>query len=161
MKRIINTSKRNDYTGMLIIQNKNEAISIKDNYYAINDKVFIFNKYKTAKLKSKQNTTSYIHKNVEVPVSNELAAIIEEFINHKDLKKSNVLLSNTKFVFRRLIGILGGTQPIDTLRHSIITYQNKIVKNVEERITLAENMGHSVMMQLYYVKNGIANNINQ
>lgn len=61
-------------------------------------------------------------------------------------------------MFRRLIKMLKTidpecNKPIDTLRHSMSTYYSKENKNISERIELAKQMTHSVMMSLYYVKN--------
>jgi len=143
--------RRNDYGGMKIVNKIEEAIDIEHNYYARIDKTFIFNKYKTSKKKQKLDPNSIFLKSQNFVTSDELADIIETYINHVGNKNLNILLSNKQFVSKRLVNILNCNKPINTLRHSIITHYNANM-NVDERIKLAENMSHSVMMQLYYVK---------
>lgn len=142
--------RRNDYAGMLIVKNKKEVKS-GNNYYIIDDKTLIFNKYKTAKVKTRDNNQNYIVKTQDIVVCDELANIIAGYINHPGNKHNNIMFSNVMFVSRRLKQIFGISKPIDTLRHSVVNYYNNNI-NVGERIKLAENMSHSVMMQLYYVK---------
>lgn len=153
--------KRNNYAGMLIVKNVNEATDLTKNYYAIEDKTLVFNKYKTSKKKNKNNTESYVNNTQLLPIDDELVAILSSYINHPK-NKSRVLgilfPDNTKFIFRRLIKMLklidpNSNKPIDTLRHSMSTYYNKENISIGERRELAKQMTHSVMMSLYYIKN--------
>lgn len=118
----------------------------EDNYY--NKKNFVFNQYKTTKFYGKQN--------VEVPKALQL--ILNKWIKVIDsdylLFDSNKNPLNPVKLNQRLNKIFDGKISVNALRHSFITdkYLNNGFSSLKDMSETAQDMGHSVMQAMEYIK---------
>lgn len=127
-----------------------DNLSSEFNYYyynsLTNDRLFVFNNYKTSK--------SYNTQKVVVP--SQLDIILQKYINTYNIQNSLFSLSSINLehrLMRLFYKYTGKNISVNILRHSYISYMidtNKIQDN-EETISLI--MGHSVPMQKIYYKN--------
>lgn len=140
-----------DYGCMNIITNIKEFEKLqkehpkeisKHNYYAYENKVFIFCYYKTVK----------IYKTQYISVNNELDKIIKDYINLMGLKNRDLLFGNKDF--EQLVRNTFNAG-INTIRHSYISYlyestRGRIDANMIDKVSL--QMAHSVKTNIGYYK---------
>jgi hypothetical protein len=118
----------------------------EDNYY--NKKNFVFNQYKTTKFYGKQS--------VEVPKALQL--ILNKWVKVIDsdylLFDSNKNPLNPVKLNQRLNKIFDGKISVNALRHSFITdkYLNNGFSSLKDMSETAQDMGHSVMQAMEYIK---------
>lgn len=138
-----------DYAYMNIIKNINEFEKLKKtkpndvkkhNYYAVENKVFIFCYYKTMK----------IYKEQFISVNDELDKIIKDYINSLQLEYGKLLFGNKDFeqLVRNTFNL-----GINSIRHSYISYiynQGKLNPNMIDKIS--KQMAHSVKTNIGYYK---------
>lgn len=138
-----------DYGCMNIIKNINEFEKLKKlkpneikkhNYYALENKVFIFCYYKTVK----------IYKEQYISVNNELDKIIKDYINSLQLNYGKLLFGNRDF--EQLVRNTFNAG-INSIRHSYITYiYNKGNLNANLIDKISQQMAHSVKTNIGYYK---------
>ncbi len=113
------------------------------NYYIKNEKVFVFNNYKTKK--------SY--ESVEIKTTDLLEYYLNLYITKFNIKENDLLLN-----YKNPAGITMNIQSAfnfgpNELRHSYCSMiSRKPNITLEERKKIALEMGHSVMSQLKYIK---------
>jgi integrase len=152
--------RRNDYANMKIIKNIAEANNLEHNYFVTEDRLFIFNKYKTSKKKDRNNKEVCTNTSQHLSISDDLYNILDEYTKHQQnkLTQQGSLFSNVKFINRSLTEILKTinskvTQPINTIRHSFATFMDKNITDIDDKIELTKQMAHSVDTNLTYYVN--------
>lgn len=155
---ILNPVRRNkDYQLMMILfkEYDEKKDDLKYNYYDLQNKIFIFNNYKTKKTYNTQI----------VEVNPKLSKILQVYFGfHPLLKIKNIddrdipLLVNydgEKFNHvNSITNILNKFRPYmgsSMLRHIVITHKYKDIENEKEKF--ATDMGHNVRTQTQYIKN--------
>jgi len=118
----------------------------KDNYLDLKAGKFVFNIYKTSKFYDRQ----------EVPIPKALKAILKKFVS---FSKNDYLIVNNKnepFTIQRLTqklnGLFDGKISTSMLRHIFLSDKLKDIPKLTELENLSNDMGHSVMQQLEYIK---------
>ena len=133
-----------DYALMHVVTNGNN-LSSDLNYYIRNEKIFVFNNYKTDK--------KYKCQKQQVP--KELYQILEEYIKKYNITGSLFQLTR-KAIQLRLTRIfkkgLNCSVSVNILRHSYISFGKESGEFLGEEEEYAKKMGHSVMTQLDYYK---------
>lgn len=145
--------RNKDYLNMYIVKNiKN--ISNDYNYFSIDDKVFVFNDYKTKKKYGKQI----------INIPDELYDILIKYIQVYPLTKETEINKpiplfwgkSINYITRILNKIFGKNVGSTILRHVFLTdkYKGGQINDIEESIKDANAMAHSIRaQQLTYVKN--------
>jgi len=133
-----------DWCKMVI---KRDAENDDENYIDFNRNKFVFNSYKTSKTYEEQ----------EVDIPKKLKKILQRYIelccDGKYLlttQKGNPLTSS--YFTKILNKIFGCNISVSMLRHIFLTHKYKDVPKLEEMEKTAEQMGHSIMESLRYVK---------
>lgn len=118
----------------------------KENYMDLKAGKFVFNIYKTSKFYDQQET----------PIPKLLKTILKKFVS---FSKSDFLIVNNKnepFTIQRLTQKLNmlfdGKISTSMLRHIFLSEKLKSIPKLTELETLSNEMGHSVMQQLEYIK---------
>lgn len=144
-----------DYQFMNVVKSKAQALDDSINYFIFDDKQFIFNKYKTAKVIGK----------IIVDVAPDLIESIDVFLKHHPVIKGKI---NTKTNTRLLVYYNGngfnGSNSItrilnlifnknvasSMLRHIYLTHTSgDALKTIKDN---AQKMGHSSNMAIQYIK---------
>lgn len=141
----------NDYSDMYVIQKCDKAIHLTKyahNYYCKDDKLFIFNNYKTHK--------TYGTQVVRIP--DKLAGIIDNYINYFKFPYYASLFNMTSTCLQHALSNLFKKKlnkniSVNILRHSYISHikNNGDIAGNERQI--AQVMSHSIEMQTDYYKN--------
>lgn len=128
-----------------------------DNYYSgpINKKVFVFNKYKTAKFYHKQN--------IDVPT--ELKNILNKWT--KRIRSDYILFDSNNNQMspvklnQRINKIFDKKVGVNILRHSYITakYDGKAMPTLKDITETAEQMSHGLKTHLEYIKKGESDDV--
>jgi hypothetical protein len=118
----------------------------KDNYLDLKAGKFIFNIYKTSKFYDRQETI----------IPKAFKAILKKFVS---FSKSDYLIINNKnepFTIQRLTqklnSLFDGKISTSMLRHIFLSDKLKDIPKLTELENLSNDMGHSVMQQLEYIK---------
>lgn len=129
-----------DYINMYIVDSMNDIIKKDINYYVKQERLFIFNSYKTSK--------TYGRQQLKIPI--KLYKIIENYINETKLENGELLLGmlNTASLTMYLKEIFGVS--VDILRHSYINKFHENTPSNKKIKLLAEKMGHSINLQFDY-----------
>jgi hypothetical protein len=133
-----------DYYNMVIVSNQ-ESLSNKLNYLCENDKIFIFNIYKTSNSYGTQ----------KIPISDELWNEYLKYKSSRSNKNNNLLqkengdiVDNNQFISYHLNKVLGEGKSVNFLRHY---YVKKNLGDTHKKIeNIAELMGHSSTTNNYY-----------
>lgn len=128
-----------DYVLLKIAKNENNMKDKEYNYYDISKKTLIFNNYKTQK--------QYNQQLINVP--DELATIIDNYIDTRGLKSGELLLEykdyhQLLYALKKLVGC-----GVDNIRHSFVNKEMEKMPDLEKN---AEMMGHSVQTHMNYKK---------
>ena len=148
--------RRNEYMNMMIVKNANENFPTDKNYYDIDNKRFIFNKYKTMKKEGQ--------KIINVPET--LQSVLTIYIKHHPLIKGKITkkfqpvcflvyqdgnpLDKVNSITRVLNKIFNKKVGSSMLRHIYLSDKYSDVN--EEQKADANKMGHSVDMARDYIK---------
>lgn len=131
-----------DYVMLKIADNAKEMNDMNYNYYDMVKKQLIFNVYKTQKTH---------HTQIE-DVPDELAEVIDGYIDRNKLKSGDLLLGfkdyhQIHYILNKLLEC-----GVDNIRHSFVMneYDTPEVRKLEEN---AEKMGHTLETHLLYHKN--------
>ena len=138
----ISPRRSQDYTELKI---KGDIDKTTDNYKTKNS--FVFNTYKTARFYGKQ----------EVEIPKDLGNLLNKFIKinpyHYLFNDSNGNKLNSVKLSQRLNSIFGGKHiSVNILRHSFLSDKYKNVPALSDMLKTAQDMGHSVLEGLEYVK---------
>jgi hypothetical protein len=131
-----------DYCYMKIVKN-NLDVNETENFYVMNEKMFIFSRYKNAKIYGTQKFN----------IDQRLSDLLDEYINKYNLvNKELIPLSESDLstkIKRIFYGMSGKGATVNTLRHSFINYMtsNNMIDTTHDRKILASQMGHSHHMQ--------------
>ena len=142
--------RNQDYLYMYVVYDRPEVLDESKNYLIINERVFIFNKYKTSKVYGVQ----------EFVIPDSLFSVIEDYlarhpslndtefpflVNYKgkELDKLGGITKILNKVFNKKVGC-------SALRHVFIT--DKFGDTVKEREEVANAMAHSSNTQNKYIK---------
>ena len=143
--------RRNEYTNMYIIKKYKSDMDNSINYLSLDDKKFIFNQYKTSKVRGQE---------IE-DVPNELMELLKSYFKFHPLiknKEDRPLLvyfdgssfNNINSITRILNKIFGMKVSSSMLRHSWISSEfGDTYKKMKEN---ADKMGHSLTQSLAYIK---------
>lgn len=131
-----------DYVMLKIAMTPKDMKDEHYNYYDMKNNKLIFNVYKTQKTHHTQTET----------IPEELATIIDKYIDDKNLKAGDLLLGfkdyhQIHYILNKLLGC-----GVDNIRHSFVNneYDSPAVKKMEEN---AEKMGHTLSTHIQYHKN--------
>lgn len=144
--------RRNEFVNMFVVDKRDQAKNQEENYYVIDDKVFIFNQFKTKRYMGSQE--------VAVPKTLELilSSYLDEHPTYKKGKKTRLLvkadgspLPATNGITRILNEIFKPVKISSTaLRH--IYLSSKYGETTQEKQEDADAMAHSVSQQNNYIK---------
>ena len=146
--------RRNDDVVKIELLNKgydNKTLDGKKNFIVIdeNNKAFelIYNKYKTEKIYGRQR----------IPLENEnLISTIQKHIIRHSLKEGDKLFKYGrtdvfgKAIDRVFTKVYGKKTTLNTIRHSYITWETRVIRNVRYLENLSLLMAHSKEEQLLY-----------
>lgn len=148
--------RRNEYQKMVIVKKYSPDLPIDKNYLCVDDGLFVYNVYKTAK-KSGQQT-------IKMPT--ELIDVIQTYIKFHPLLKGKKLTAKTEFPFlvyydgspldkvnsitRILNKVFDKKIGSSMLRHIFLS--DKYGSVLEEQKEDADAMAHSVQTQKDYIK---------
>ena len=148
--------RRNEYQNMMIVKSATENSPTDKNYYDLDNKRFIFNKYKTMKKEGQ--------KMVDIP--EQLQSVLAIYIKHHPLIKGKITkkfhpvcflvyqdgtpLDKVNSITRVLNKIFGKNVGSSMLRH--IYLSNKYGDTLEEMKEDSGQMGHSISQQKDYIK---------
>lgn len=148
--------RRNEYQNMVVAKTATESSPTDKNYYDVDNKRFIFNKYKTMKKEGQKI----------VPLPDALQTVLTTYIKHHPLIKGKITkkfqpvsflvyqdgtpLDKVNSITRVLNKIFGKKVGSSMLRH--IYLSNKYGDVNEEQKKDADVMGHSVDMARDYIK---------
>lgn len=117
-----------------------------DNYVDLDNRVFVFNKYKTAK--------QYGEQKINIP--SKLAKHLRRWIRHSTQDYLLTTYTNFRISVSRLTHIInkifGKHISTSMLRHIYLTNVYKDVPSIKEMNQMAKAMGHTTTMALQYVK---------
>lgn len=154
-----------DYSKMHVLFNFNDDFIKKNttddydekNYYIYGKSLFIFNNWKNKTVVNKNNHDEVKYKQQNFTISSELNNLLQSYIDKFNIRGSIFDVSDNAIV-KRLQSIFtthsGKSVSVDALRQSYITYQDKSgnIKSMQNKLELAEKMGHSVTLQILYQK---------
>lgn len=143
--------RNQDYMYMVVVKKRPAVMDETKNYLIMNEKKFVFNKYKTAKT----------HGDQEIDIPDSLMNILQAYFKYRpDMKKSNEvsLLLNydgtetnkVNYITRMLNKAFGKKIGASALRH--IYLSDKYGEIQKEKEKDSEAMGHTVDMQNEYIK---------
>lgn len=148
----IQPRRNQDYLNMYVVRRWTPEMETSKNYYDIQTRKFIFNKYKTAK--------TYGQQTIELP--KELQDTLAIYLKHHPLAKGKVKeykllvkhdgssLNTVNSITRCLNRIFGKKAGSSMLRHAYLSSKyGDTTKEMEED---AEKMGHSTEVQKGYIK---------
>lgn len=128
-----------DYVMLKIAKNESNMKDKEYNYYDMDKKNLVFNNYKTQK--------QYKQQIIDIP--EELATIIDNYINTRNLKAGDLLLEykdyhQLLYTLKKLVGC-----GVDNIRHSFVNKEMEKMPDLEKN---AEMMGHSLQTHMNYKK---------
>lgn len=148
--------RRNEYQKTYIVKKYSPALPIDKNYYCVDEGMFVFNVYKTAKKNGQQT----------IKVNDELKDVLNTFLKFHPLLKGKKITAKTEIPFlvhfdgtelnkvnsitRILNKVFDKKIGSSLLRHIFLS--DKYGDIVEEQKEDAEAMAHSLTMQKDYIK---------
>jgi integrase len=150
--------RNQDYAQMYVVKKATGDLPEDKNYYVIDDKKLIFNKYKTAK--------TYGQQTIDISKNRDLLDALNLYVRHHVsrpsrwgknsmfpllVKGDGSPLSSVNGITRLLHKILGKNVGASMLRHIYLT--SKYGDELEDMKRDATAMGHSLAEQKEYIKN--------
>lgn len=142
--------RNQDYLYMVCCYTRPDTLDESKNYLLINEKKFIFNKYKTARI--------YGNQEFDIPAS--LYSVIEDYLTRHPstsdtefpflVNYKGVELDKVSGITRILNKVFNKNIGCSALRHIFVS--DKFGSNIKEREEVASAMGHSINTQNVYIK---------
>jgi len=143
---LIQPRRNQDYAYMIVVKELGDFEDLNNNYLVLNDKQFVFNRYKTK--------SHYGRQVIDIP--DELMTNIQTYLKYhpeRDLPQEYELIpgiNRTNGITRLLNKAFGKKIGATALRH--IYLSDKYANVVQERQEDAAAMAHSVQVQTTYIK---------